>query len=101
MIYKKGPYRIRSLRRQEREYDRRLGHALREAAVALPEGWAITAEIQHHSGIIQLIDPDGETVDYPSNHEYLHESAEDALEYVPIAEEVFNATDTAPGVPDH
>lgn len=55
--------------------------AIQNCARDLPFGWQIEFAIERGSGVVILWDPSGDEVEYPSNHEYMHQSFEDALEY--------------------
>jgi hypothetical protein len=48
----------------------------------LPAGYQVTIAVEFESGSLNLIGPDGENIEYPSNHEYgLAEDAMDALNH--------------------
>jgi hypothetical protein len=45
----------------------------------LPQGYDVSISVERHGGAVLLEGPDGENIDYPSNHETVMESVEDAL----------------------
>lgn len=45
--------------------------AAQRACAELPEGWEIRIELERSAGIVILVNPDGEDVDYSSDHEYM------------------------------
>ena len=47
----------------------------------LPEGWQINIFLEYECGIVELIDPNGEAIEYPANHEGIVWDMENALEY--------------------
>lgn len=53
---------------------------VQRAAGELPYGWQILIRIEKDSGNAELIDPEGNEVDYPSNHECLADSVSDAID---------------------
>lgn len=58
-----------------------LGSAIEEACALLPDGWSIEIRLEHDSGYADLSDCEGNTHEYPSNHEHLADSIRDAIEY--------------------
>ncbi len=59
-----------------------LNACLEQCARELPAGYQVTIAIEFESGSHNLIGPDGEEIEYPSNHEYgLAEDAVDALNH--------------------
>ena len=59
----------------------RLHAIIQGCAQCLPEDWGITLEIEREGGGVDLYDPTGSRVDFPSNRETLHEQFSDALQY--------------------
>jgi hypothetical protein len=53
---------------------------VQRGAGELPEGWEILIRIERDAGNAELIDPEGNEVDYPSNHECLADSISDAID---------------------
>jgi predicted GNAT superfamily acetyltransferase len=47
----------------------------------LPYDWKIEIQIERECGSVELYNPLGDPVDYPSNHESLLEDIDDAIEY--------------------
>ena len=45
--------------------------AAQRACAELPEGWEIRIELERSAGTVILVNPDGEDVDYSSDHEYM------------------------------
>lgn len=54
---------------------------MEKAAKELPKGWYIEIHIEKESGYADLINPEGENVEYPSNMESLEEQVSDAFDY--------------------
>ncbi len=69
------------LAKEEMIGDARLGLAIERACQHLPEDYSIRIDIERHAGTVDLVNPDGESEEYPSNHENLAEEIRDALEY--------------------
>jgi len=69
------------LAKEELIGDARLGLAIERACQHLPEDYSIRIDIERHAGTVELVNPDGESEEYPSNHENLAEEIRDALEY--------------------
>ena len=61
--------------------DARLGLAIERACQHLPEDYSIRIDVERHAGTVDLVNSDGESEEYPSNHENLAEEIRDALEY--------------------
>ncbi len=59
----------------------KLYEAIQNCAKSLPYGWQINFELEKEGCSFSLTNPNGDDEEYPSNHEYIHESFEDALEY--------------------
>lgn len=57
-----------------------LHDAIQRAAGELPEGWQIRLSVELGGGGIELIDAQGNEVEFPSNHESLAETVCDALD---------------------
>lgn len=55
--------------------------AVQRACAELPEGWEIRIELERSAGIVILVNPDGEDVDYPSDHEYMASDINDAIDF--------------------
>ena len=64
-----------------------IGAAIHRAAQKLPHGWDVVIEVSKHSGAVQLIDPDGETCAFPTNHERMSEEINDAIDYAILVED--------------
>ena len=45
--------------------------AAQRACAELPEGWEIRIELERSAGTVILVNPDGDDVDYSSDHEYM------------------------------
>lgn len=58
-----------------------LGDVINVLARDLPEGYNVSIEVERHGGAVLLEGPDGTNIDYPSNHETVQESVEDALSH--------------------
>ena len=54
--------------------------AVQRACAELPEGWEIRIELERSAGTVSLVNPDGEDVDYPSDHEYMASDINDAID---------------------
>jgi hypothetical protein len=54
--------------------------AVQRACAELPEGWEIRIELERSAGTVSLVNPDGEDVDYPSDHEYMALDINDAID---------------------
>ena len=50
------------------------------AAQHLPAGWLIRVSVEFEGSSVELINPDGEDVDFPSNHESLAQEVRDAVD---------------------
>jgi len=59
---------------------------VQRGAGELPHGWEILIRIEKDAGNAELIDPEGNEVDYPSNHECLADSVSDAIDEALSAE---------------
>jgi len=57
-----------------------IGSAIEEACATLPPGWNIKIDLEFEGGSVDLYDPAGNKIDYPSNHEKLSDSIRDAIE---------------------
>lgn len=57
-----------------------IGAAINRAAKELPEGWGIDIQIEKGSGTVDL-HKDFEPVEYDSDHEYLSDSINDAIDH--------------------
>lgn len=57
-----------------------LHNAIQRAAAKLPVGWEIRLSVEHHAGGVELYDEDGNEVDFPSNHEHLATTVNDAID---------------------
>jgi len=66
---------------QRRLHDAKLGAAVENAAAKLPDGYTVTIAVMRNSGDVVLCDPDGEECEFPSNHESIAESINDAVEF--------------------
>lgn len=60
---------------------KRLYDAIQGCAQNFPIGWQLTFTLEREGCDFTLTNPYGDDEKYPSNHEYIHESFEDALEY--------------------
>lgn len=60
--------------------------AVQRACAELPEGWEIRIELERSAGTVSLVNPDGEDVDYPSDHEYMASDINDAIDSAIAAE---------------
>ncbi len=58
----------------------RIGSAIEEAAELLPEKWDITITIYRGSVSVELVDDDGDSLEFPSNRETLSDEIRDAVE---------------------
>jgi hypothetical protein len=58
-----------------------IGEGIQNACHVLPENWQIHIELKEGSGTVDLIDPDGDSWDYPSNSETFSEQINDAVEF--------------------
>lgn len=56
-----------------------LHNAIQRAAAELPAGWEIRLSVEHEGGGVELLDEDGNQVDFPSNHERLVDTVNDAI----------------------
>lgn len=55
---------------------------LQRCAQELPEGYRIVIQVERDSGWVDLMDPNGDNIEYPCNNEYgLIEQVMDALEF--------------------
>lgn len=63
-------------------FDTGIDDAIKVAFEDLPDGYEIVVRIACKSGSVELIDPEGESIEYPSNFESLAEQIRDAVEYV-------------------
>ena len=54
--------------------------AVQRACAELPEGWEIRIELERSAGIVILVNPDGEDVDYSYDHEYMASDINDAID---------------------
>lgn len=54
--------------------------AAQRACAELPEGWEIRIELERSAGTVILVNPDGEDVDYSSDHEYMASDINDAID---------------------
>lgn len=61
---------------------------LQQCARELPVGYQVVIKVECGSGWLDLIDPDGNNIEYPSNHEY--GLAEDAFDALTHAKELVN-----------
>lgn len=61
---------------------------VQRGAGELPHGWEILIRIEKDAGNAELIDPEGNEVDYPSNHEHLADSVSDAIDEALSAEKI-------------
>lgn len=61
--------------------------AIQSACRDLPENYEIVIRLALGSSDVTLIDPDGNSIEYPSNHESLGEKISDALEHANRHEE--------------
>lgn len=57
-----------------------LNQLINRACSELPEGWNIRIEMERNAGWVELLNPDGEEVEFPSDHEHLADSLLDAIE---------------------
>lgn len=57
-----------------------IGKAIERAAKELPEGWAIEISVSKDGGSIDLINPEAEGVDFPTNHEHWSQEINDAID---------------------
>lgn len=55
--------------------------AAQRACAELPEGWEIRIELERSAGIVILVNPDGEDVDYSSDHEYMASDINAAIDF--------------------
>ena len=60
--------------------------AVQRACAELPEGWEIRIELERSAGTVSLVNPDGEDVDYPSDHECMASDINDAIDAAIAAE---------------
>lgn len=60
--------------------------AVQRSCAELPEGWEIRIELERSAGTVILVNPDGEDVDYPSDHEYMASDINDAIDAAIAAE---------------
>ena len=60
--------------------------AVLRSCAELPEGWEIRIELERSAGTVSLVNPDGEDVDYPSDHEYMASDINDAIDSAIAAE---------------
>lgn len=58
-----------------------LNEALQTAAGTLPDGYDIIVTVERDAGRVELLGPDGDKLDFPSNRENLASSVSDALEH--------------------
>jgi hypothetical protein len=63
------------------DYHNELGKAVESAAEKLPEGYTINIVLERNSGDAVLYDEDGEECEFPSNHESLADTINDAVEF--------------------
>ena len=63
------------------DYHKELGKAIEAAAEKLPIGYTINIVLERNSGDAVLIDEDGEDCEFPSNHESLAGTINDAIEF--------------------
>lgn len=66
---------------KQKAYHQQLGAAIENAAEKLPDGYTINIALERNGGVAELIDDDGEEVEFPSNHESLADSINDAVEF--------------------
>lgn len=52
-----------------------------EVCAKLPDDWQIVIGLERDAGTVDLFDPDGERVEFPTNYETLQDQVEDALEH--------------------
>ena len=66
--------------------------AVQRVCAELPEGWEIRIELERSAGTVSLVNPDGEYVDYPSDHEYMASDINDAIDAA-IEREILGGTE--------
>jgi hypothetical protein len=55
--------------------------AIDNAAEHLPGGWQILLSIENSGGCVELFDPHGDPIEYPSNCESMADSVNDAVAF--------------------
>ena len=63
------------------DYQKELGKAVEAAAEKLPDGYTINIVLERNSGDAVLYDDEGEECEFPSNHESLADTINDAIEF--------------------
>jgi hypothetical protein len=63
------------------DYHKELGKAVESAAEKLPEGYTINIVLERNSGNAVLYDENGKECEFPSNHESLAGTINDAVEF--------------------
>ena len=67
-------------RADELEDEAAMRRNIEYAAQHLPAGWLIRVSVEFEGSSVELINPDGEDVDFPSNHESLAQEVRDAVD---------------------
>ena len=63
---------------------------IQDIAGGMPEGFTVSICVQDDVGFIELHQPNGEEVNYPSKHNSLYESLSDAIHYAQYLSQKFN-----------
>jgi hypothetical protein len=63
------------------DYHKELGKAVEAVAEKLPDGYTINIVLERNSGDAVLYDDEGEECEFPSNHESLADTINDAVEF--------------------
>lgn len=71
---------------EQKAYYEKLGEAIENAAKNLPDGYTINIALQRNSGVAELCDDEGDDREFPSNHESLADTINDAVEFAMFAE---------------
>ena len=58
-----------------------LSDLVQEAAGSLPDGWEVSLRVERDAGWVELIDPDGNEVPFPTNNESIEETYLDAVRH--------------------
>lgn len=57
------------------------GHSIERACKDLPDGWQIDIGMESGSAWVNLYNPDGDQVEFPTNRETIDEELNDAIEF--------------------
>jgi hypothetical protein len=64
-----------------RLHDARLAAAIDNACTKLPDGFTVSVVLSQSGGDVVLCDDDDEAIEFPSNHETLASTINDAVEF--------------------